>query len=50
MPTRDIIEFLTRINPWKFGEKKIDKVIQHLLKVTTSKEYKKYTTVSYTAY
>ena len=36
--------FSTRINPWKFGEKKfeIDKVIQRLLKVTTPKEYKKH--------
>ena len=36
--------FFIRINPWKFGEKKIkiDKVIQLLLKATTPKEYKKY--------
>ena len=45
MPTWDINAFYTRINPWKFGErkkrkkKKIDEVIQHLLKVTIPKEY-----------
>ena len=44
MTTKYIKSFFTRINPWKFGEKKfkIDKVIQRLLKVTTPTEYKKY--------
>ena len=42
MPTWVVNAFFIRINPWKFSEKKIDKVIQRLLKVTTPKEYKKY--------
>ena len=43
LPTQYIHTFFTRINPWKFGEKKIwiGKVIQLLLKVATQIEYKK---------
>ena len=46
MPTWLFNAFFIRMNPWKFGEYqfKIDKVIQHLLKVTPQKEYKKYRT------
>jgi len=39
MPASHVNAFFTRINPWKFGEKKN----QRLLKGTTPTEYKKYT-------